>query len=291
MINRKDELLYVTGLEVVDGIITKENSVLHNHGGEEMVKREEGHTTVTGSKLHKMGVEHPILTYKENGLEIAKGEDTMCVVEDYLAKHLGYNLADLDEYEWRDYPNNTNYEVSELGLVRNKKNGKLLLPSLSGAYEENSKDIWRLRITISGEVTGRLSQVVARTYLGDKPEGDGIDYVVGHKNDIPLDNRAENLEYITPYQNKTIDWVLREVGLRGLTLSYVEDVFEQIKEVVEDKYGLPVDRVGELTKEDAEEVQDYIEVYNRTVQDIYNYKVYGTGVLSRIGVDGDRFII
>lgn len=61
-------------------------------------------TTVIESELHKLGVNYPLMAYKENGVVIAKGLDTLCVIEDYLKNYLGYDLTNvLGDYEWREY--------------------------------------------------------------------------------------------------------------------------------------------------------------------------------------------
>ena len=292
----KDEILYVTGVDL--GVNkTKENK--KNTEGCEMNKRNRRSLMVTvgNSVLHSAnngtsnGVNFEVMEYIEEGRVIAKGEGVLCTVESYLTNYLGYDLKDLDSfYVWKDYPRNTNYEVSELGLVRNKNNGNYLQLSLKGEYEKANKNVWRLRVTIPGLPTMRVAQVVAETFLGEIPKEEGVVYVVGHKNDIPIDNRVDNLEYITSDENKTIDWVLREVVRRGLNTKHVNAVYQQIEEVLEDKYGEDFE-VEELEDEDVLEVTENIDIYKRTVNEIYKYVKYGTGVLTRLVLFEGRFYV
>lgn len=242
------------------------------------------------SVLHNMGVQvnsNKDMKYHEEGRLIAQGVDVLSTVESYLTGYLGYDLKGINSfYEWRDYPRNTDYEVCELGLVRNKSNGRVLEMSLKDVYAVGSKNVWRLRVTIPNVGTLKVAQIVAETFLGEQPEGT----VVGHKNDIPIDNRVDNLEYITPDENKTIDWVLRDVVRKGLNTSQVNVVYTQINEVLEDKYGEDFE-VVELQDEDILEVMEHVDIYKRTVNEIYKFVRFGTGVLSRLMEVNGKFYV
>lgn len=293
----KDELLYVTGWEVI-GNKRKNNKIninKTNTEGCEMRKLNEMNleVKVIDSVFHggNNGVTYGMMEYVEEGRVIAKGEGVLCTVESYLTRYLKYDLTDLDDfYEWKDYPRNTNYEVNDLGLIRNKNTGEILHMALKEEYIEGNKNVWRLRVSIPGQPTLKVSQVVAETFLGDIPVEDGVTYVIGHKNDIPIDNRVDNLEYITSAQNKTIDWVLREVVRKGLNIQHVRVVYDEILDVLEDKCGTDVE-VEELTDEDVIEVMETVDIYKRSVNEIYKYMKYGTGVLSRLTKFGSNFYV
>lgn len=237
-------------------------------------------TTVGTSVLHENGLTYQTMRYKEDGKLLAKGEGVLSTVEDYLKVAEGKDLTKLNtEYEWKDYPRNNDYEVSELGLIRNKKNGKLLHMSLKDKYEEGVKGVWRLRVTIPNVGTQKVSQVVAETYIGERPKGK----IVGHNNDRPIDNRASNLTYITSEENKSIDWVLRDIIRKGLNVYQVNRAYDEVVALIEDKYGLGV-KVDELDSEDMEEVAPNIDVYKRTVGEIYKFIENGTGVLAGLSI-------
>lgn len=284
-----EEVLYVTGVDMVE-VLNKNKK--QNMEGCGMVNVNKGEmVTVEGSKLHKVGTKREFqhMEYIENGIIYAQGEGVLSTVESYLEGYLGYDLTDIEnDYEWVEYPRNRSYEVCELGIVRNKDTGRVLHMSLKGKYERGSKDVWRLRVTIPNVGTLRISQVVAETFLEDKECMEGI--VVGHKNDVPIDNRVENLEYITSDENKTIDWVLRDVVYRNLTLEYVSAVYKQIEEVLEDKYGKDFE-VKYLTDEDEIEVTEYVDIYKRSVGEIYKYVKYGEGILSNLTLIDGKFYI
>lgn len=302
MVYGKDELLYVTGM----GNIVKNKQ---NTEGSEMVKRydiEKNEVKVENSVLHKMGIDRKYedMKYIENGIVYASGEGVLSTVESFLSGYLGYDLTDIDnDYEWVDYPRNSNYEVSELGLIRNKKRGTILNMMLKCKYYEtkkegelaDNKDAFRIKVTIPGVGSIRVSHVVAETFLGDKPEirdveGNLVTVVVGHKNDMPIDNRVDNLEYITDDENKTIDWVLREVANKRLNIDHVNVVYGQILDVLEDKHGEGIE-VLELNDEDEEEVTEHVDIYKRSVGEIYKYKKYGTGILANLTlIDGNFYI-
>lgn len=294
---RYEELLYVTGMKLVnDTKVNKKNK--QNTEGSEMRRRRglDEVITVETSELHKAGIErkYGILEYIENDVIYAKGEGVLSTVESFLTGYLGYNLTDVgNDYEWADYPRNKNYEVCELGLVRNKRNGRILNMSLKGRYERGVKWVWRTKVTIPPVGTQTVAQVVAETFIGEKPEvrdaeGNPVLVVVGHKNDMPIDNRAENLEYITADRNKTIDWVLRDVNDKQLNVWLVNGVYKQILEVLEDKYGEDFE-VKVLTDEDENEVAETIDVYKRTVREVYRFVKFGKGLLADCVVEDGNF--
>jgi len=86
------------------------------------------------------------------------------------------------------------YIVSSEGKIENIHTGKRLEPSLA------SNGTGYLRVTLSLEtkrVAYPIHKIVALTFLGKLPKGKCVNHMNGNK----LDNRIENLEYVTPKEN------------------------------------------------------------------------------------------
>lgn len=83
---------------------------------------------------------------------------------------------------------NENYEVSDLGNVRNKHTGHILKPEVvHNGY---------LRVTISKK-RYRVHRLVYETFVGPIPEG----YQIDHINEKRQDNRLVNLQVLTQAEN------------------------------------------------------------------------------------------
>lgn len=85
------------------------------------------------------------------------------------------------------------YEVSDLGRIRNIKTGRVLkaCPERHGYLSLSVYPKGRERKHF------KPAREVANAFIGPRPKG----YQINHKNGIKTDNRAENLEYVTPSQN------------------------------------------------------------------------------------------
>ena len=95
------------------------------------------------------------------------------------------------------------YEVSNMGLVRSKertvlqKNGvvKTLPPVILHPYTQKYQ---RVSLSIGGIETSYLvHRLVAEAFLGDIPDGMEVDHI----NENPLDNRVENIRYLSRFDN------------------------------------------------------------------------------------------
>ena len=96
---------------------------------------------------------------------------------------------------WKNIDIATNYEVSNLGRVRNTKTGQILNPGVSGnGYKQVSikfKDTNKFKKQY-------IHRLVAQYWL-ENPENKRE---VNHKNLDRTDNRAENLEWLTSSENQ-----------------------------------------------------------------------------------------
>lgn len=109
----------------------------------------------------------------------------------------------LDTRIWRDIPGYEGcYQASSDGLIRSvprkdklgrPHGGKILLPAVNKRWG-------RLQVGLckdGGQRTWRVHNLVALAFIGIPPEG----YVVNHKDGNKLNNRLENLEYVTQREN------------------------------------------------------------------------------------------
>jgi len=85
--------------------------------------------------------------------------------------------------EWREYPNNKDYSVSDMGRIRKTQSLIVVKPKYFGAY---------LRIT-EGRTDKLVHRMVAETFI---PNEAGHK-CVQHKNGETHDNRASNLRWMS----------------------------------------------------------------------------------------------
>lgn len=89
---------------------------------------------------------------------------------------------------WADVENFSNYEISSLGKVRNKNTGLILSPGLGGA------GYLTVSLYKNGKATTKnIHELVAKAFLGAKPDG----MIVNHRNGDKSKNEVSNLEYTT----------------------------------------------------------------------------------------------
>ena len=88
---------------------------------------------------------------------------------------------------WRAIEGHRDYEVSDCGQIRSSR----------GIMRSNISHNGYPRICIQGE-TYFVHRLVANAFIGKRPSG----HQVNHKSGIKTDNRASNLEYCTPSENR-----------------------------------------------------------------------------------------
>lgn len=96
---------------------------------------------------------------------------------------------------WKNIDIASNYEVSNLGNIRNIKSGQILNPGISGnGYKQVS-----LKMNDTGKFKKQYVHRLVAQYWLDNPENKRE---VNHKNLDRTDNRAENLEWLTSSENQ-----------------------------------------------------------------------------------------
>jgi len=85
--------------------------------------------------------------------------------------------------QWQLIPWDRDYQVSRSGEIRYRDTKEIIEPKQYSGYK-----VFKYKA---------VHRIVAEVFIGPCPEG----YVVDHLNREKLDNRVENLEYVTPSEN------------------------------------------------------------------------------------------
>lgn len=107
---------------------------------------------------------------------------------------------------WREVPGTEGrYSVSSLGRVRSDWQGGGIL-----AVHAGRKGYLQVRLSLRcGRPTFRVHRLVAAAFIGPRPVGMQVDHKDGNK----INNRPENLEYVTCRENIRRCW---KAGLHGV---------------------------------------------------------------------------
>lgn len=103
--------------------------------------------------------------------------------------------------EWKAVPDFTGlYEVSDQGRVRSVRLNRRTRPGLILKPRPSNQGYLRVRLYRPGGFRGDflIHRLVATAFIG----APAPDLVVNHKNGIRVDNRAENLEWVTRSENQ-----------------------------------------------------------------------------------------
>ena len=98
---------------------------------------------------------------------------------------------------WKDIEEAPNYEVSNLGRVRNKKTRRILNPGVYGATGYKQVN---MAIPAEGNKQRKryIHRLVAIAFVPNPDNKREVDHINGDK----TDNRAENLEWVTSSENQ-----------------------------------------------------------------------------------------
>lgn len=94
---------------------------------------------------------------------------------------------------WKDVSFNSNYEISDNGIVRRKNNRNVLKGCIASGYRS-------VKLTFENSRQQRfyVHRLVAMHFI---PNEDKTKTFVNHKNGNKMDNRVENLEWVSPREN------------------------------------------------------------------------------------------
>lgn len=107
-----------------------------------------------------------------------------------------FTTEELAAEEWRPVPDTGgNYMVSSLGRVARIMRGA---PNSHNGYRYVSF-LWKDAVR---QIARTIHSVVAAAFIGPRPPG----YYVNHIDNVRHNNRAANLEYVTPTENQRHSW-------------------------------------------------------------------------------------
>lgn len=122
--------------------------------------------------------------------------------------------------EWRPCDDDA-YEVSSLGQVRRAKPSRPGFIRVGRILKHNIVRGYAC-VRLSGAKDRKVADLVARAFIGPKPDG----LEINHKNGVKTDNRPENLEYVTKSENvrHAIRMGLYRNGRARLTREQAEEI-------------------------------------------------------------------
>ena len=106
---------------------------------------------------------------------------------------------------WMMIPSCPDYKVSDTGLVVRVVDGRFQRctgrPLYSCANRQNG--YLCVRVSESGKSkTEYVHHVVAESFIGPRPSGNSMRYVINHRDGNKQNNSPENLEYVTYSENR-----------------------------------------------------------------------------------------
>ncbi|MBQ2396083.1 MAG: NUMOD4 motif-containing HNH endonuclease [Bacteroidales bacterium] len=106
---------------------------------------------------------------------------------------------------WKDIPNVANYQASNLGNIRSVFGGKtkVLTPfsNVSGDTPEKRKGYLCVSLSENGNKVYKTVHSLVCQAWHEKPTNKGDKLQVNHKDENKWNNRADNLEWVTPSEN------------------------------------------------------------------------------------------
>lgn len=162
-----------------------------------------------------------------------------------------------EEEIWKVIPGYSRYEASNLGRIRRLSDGFVIKPLLTGIPE-----YYHVNATPDGGTNNvrRLHRLVAKAFI-ENPDNLPV---VDHINRNPLDNRAENLRWVTRSgngRNQHNNFYVEYQGENKLLLEVVEELFGEQDDslIYQFLYGR-IKTKGETLHQALEEYQRYTDV-------------------------------
>lgn len=163
--------------------------------------------------------------------------------------------------EWKSIKYNDKYEVSNTGLVRRKDNGHVLSGCISQGYHSV-----KLTFGCSKQKRFKSHRLVAEHFIkNDDPEHK---IFVNHINGNKLDNRVENLEWVSPRENnlhyyqklqkeKKIRKNIRPIPIAVFDLQYNFIAFYPSMKKASEALEMSVVSIARCVHQQSEKVKNY----------------------------------
>jgi hypothetical protein len=113
-------------------------------------------------------------------------------IEEVILRNKGMPIKLIQEV-WRECYGYSEYEVSNLGLVRRKKSGRILTPHIRNRGKDKKNSLY-YAVYLKNSYA-YIHRLVYKSFYGDYKG------VVDHINGVSLDNRLVNLRELSNYEN------------------------------------------------------------------------------------------
>lgn len=206
-----------------------------------------------------------------------------------------YNIRELDGEEWKDFDKfqgqeiTCKYQVSNKGRIRNKESNKIIIGIIdSDGYHTANLYVQYTNSNYRNSIYVRIHSLVL-TLFQSPPPSNMVQPTVQHLNHDKLDNRIENLCWMSAFDNNQ-----EGHGVRTKVVDSKGEHLFNSQKVASTYIGRYADYIAEcincgyrITSKSGEAVEVYTEKNNEWVK--YSRPVPGNRTWCRLVKDGETF--